>query len=172
MPEGARGTAGGEEKLGVENQGEVAWIEIRLGGGVLFILQPFLSRLVALLSCRLPESAISCPFSSTSPGSGSGVLTLYSLHQDPTTTHPPSQPATDPASQRSANPPRPVSEREARPPLPPSSLRGVQSSPVPTPDSRLPGCVCIVLLLQHLHLLRLSWLGASQILPLPQPNLP
>lgn len=135
-------------------------------------LQPFLSRLVALQSCRLPESTISCPFSSTSPGSG--VLILYSLHQDPATTHylhllRPSRPLTQRPSDR-RNPetrhPSPVTrQREARPPLPPSSLCGAQSSPVPTPDSQ---AVCALCCCCNTNQLRLSWLGASQILPLPQ----
>lgn len=153
MPEGARATAGGGGKAGggkaatreASTRGEVAWIEIRLGGGAgMDALQPFLSRLVALQSCRLPESTISCPFSSTSPGSG--VLILYSLHQDPATTHylhllRPSRPLTQRPSDR-RNPetrhPSPVTrQREARPPLPPSSLCGVQSSPVRLPTPRL-----------------------------------
>lgn len=149
MPEGARATAGGEGKAGggkaatreASTRGEVAWMEIRLGGGAgMDALQPFLSRLVALQSCRLPESTISCPFSSTSPGSG--VLILYSLHQDPATTHylhllRPSRPLTQRPSDR-RNPetrhPSPVSERPGRHSLPlPCAVSSPVQSRLPTP---------------------------------------
>ena len=120
---------------------------------------PTVSRLVALQSCRLPESAISCP----SRPPRLVLVFSSSTRYTKTTTHEPTSTSV-PAGHRPSVPAigeTPSARGQARH-SPPPSLRGVQSCP------RL--CIVLLLLLpQHLQHLRLSWLGASQhILPPPR----